>query len=54
MGTAETDTVLERIEEMLANAKPIPLTDQARIEMRQAQLLLSELRDHLAAERRDR
>ena len=51
---SETDAVLERLEEMLRNARPVPLTDQVRIDLRKAQLLLSEVRSHLAAERRGR
>ena len=50
----ETDATLERLEEMLRNARPVPLTDQVRIDLRRAQLLLSELRGHLEAERRRR
>ena len=52
MQAEETDAALERLEQLLANAKPVPLTDQVRIDLRRAQLLVSELRDNLAAERR--
>ena len=54
MRAAETDAAIERLEELLANAKPIPLTDQVRIDLRRAQLLVSEVRDSLSAERRSR
>ncbi len=50
----ETDAAIERLEELLANARPVPLTDQVRIDLRKAQLLVSEVRDSLSAERRSR
>ena len=52
MRETETDAVMKLLEDLLGNARPIPLTDQVRIDLRKAQLLLSELRDSLAAERR--
>ena len=54
MPESETDAAIERLEELLANAKPVPLTDQVRIDLRRAQLLVSEVRDSLSAERRSR
>jgi hypothetical protein len=48
----ETDSAIEKLEAMLADARPVPLTDQVRIDKRKAQLLLQELREQLAAERR--
>ena len=54
MHETETDAAIERLEELLANARPIPLTDQVRIDLRKAQLLVSEVRDSLSAERRSR
>ncbi len=54
MRETETDAAIERLEELLANARPIPLTDQVRIDPRKAQFLVSELRDNLDAERRGR
>ena len=50
----ETDELSEKLETMLREAKPVPLTDQVRIDKRRAQLLISDLRAHLAAERRRR
>jgi hypothetical protein len=54
MHETETDAAIERLEELLANARPVPLTDQVRIDLRRAQLLVSEVRDCLSAERRSR
>jgi hypothetical protein len=54
MREAETDAAIERLEELLSRARPIPLTDQVRIDPEDAQLLVSDLRDRLAAERRRR
>jgi hypothetical protein len=54
MHETETDAAIERLEELLANARPVPLTDQVRIDLRRAQLLVSEVRDSLSAERRSR
>jgi hypothetical protein len=50
----QTDASVDRIEALLGNAKPVPLTDQVRLDLREAQRLLAELRDALAAERRAR
>jgi hypothetical protein len=47
-----TDAAIEKLEAMLANARPVPLTDQVRIDLHKAQLLLYDLREQLAAERR--
>ncbi len=54
MRETETDAAIERLEELLRDARPIPLTDQVRIDLRRAQLLVSEVRDNLSAERRSR
>ena len=51
---SEVDEVLERIEALFANARPVPLTDQVRVDLREVQVLLQELREQLAAERRGR
>ncbi len=51
---SEVDEVLERLEALFANARPIPLTDQVRVDLREVQMLLQELREQLAAERRGR
>ena len=51
---SEVDEVLERLEALFANAKPVPLTDQVRVDLRKVQLLLHELREQIAAERRGR
>lgn len=51
---AETDRLLDELDTLLREARPIPLTDQVRIDKRRAQLLVYELREHLAAERRGR
>jgi hypothetical protein len=48
----ETNEVLERIEELLRNAKPVPLTGQVRLDAEQLRRLLAELREALGAERR--
>jgi hypothetical protein len=48
---AETDRVIEELEKSLANARPIPLTDQVRLNLKEAQRLIAELREALAAER---
>ena len=50
----ETNEVMERIEELLRNAKPVPLTNQVRFDPEALRGLLDELREALAAERRDR
>lgn len=51
---SEVDEVLERLEALFANAKPVPLTDQVRVDLREVQMLLQELREQVAAERRGR
>ena len=51
---SEVDAVLERLEALFANAKPVPLTDQVRVDLREVQMLLQELREQIAAERRGR
>ena len=48
----ETNDVIERIEELLRNAKPVPLTGQVRLDPKQVRRLLAELREALGAERR--
>jgi hypothetical protein len=52
--SSQVDEVLERLEALFANAKPVPLTDQVRIDKRKLQMLIHELREQLAAERRGR
>ena len=54
MHESETDAAIERLEDLLAHARPIPLTDQVRIDLREAHLLVAELRENLSAERRGR
>jgi hypothetical protein len=49
---AQTDEAIERIDQLLANARPVPLTDQIRLNLKEAQALLDEVRVALAAERR--
>jgi len=49
---SEVDEVLERLETLFANARPVPLTDQVRVDLREVQMLLQELREQIAAERR--
>ena len=48
----ETDAAVERIEELLSHARPVPLTNQVRLELNEARRLVDELRQALAAERR--
>jgi hypothetical protein len=50
----ETDEAVERIEELLRNARAVPLTDQVRLNPKQARDLLAALRGALTAERRGR
>lgn len=52
MGRTETDEVIERIEWLLADSKPVPLTKQVRLDPKEVQALLEELRQALADERR--
>ena len=51
---AETDAAMERIEAMLSQARPVPLTNQVRLELKEARRLFDELREALAVERRSR
>jgi hypothetical protein len=46
-----TDAVILKVEGRLADAKPVPLTDQVRLDLREMQALIVELRQALAAER---
>jgi hypothetical protein len=47
-----SDDLLAELERALENARPIPLTDQVRIDREDFRKLLDELRQALAAERR--
>ena len=47
---SEVDEVLERLEALFANARPVPLTDQVRVDLREVQMLLQELREQSAAD----
>jgi hypothetical protein len=49
-----TDAAVARLEEMVRNARAVPLTDQVRVNLKQAKELVGELREALAAERRRR
>ena len=51
---SEVDEALERLETLFANARPVPLTDQVRVDLREVRMLLQELREQIAAERRGR
>lgn len=51
---SEVDEALERLEALFGNARPVPLTDQVRVDLREVQMLLQELREQIAAERRGR
>jgi hypothetical protein len=48
---AETDAAVEAIGHLLANARPVPLTGQVRLDLKEAQALVSELREALERER---
>ena len=48
------DDVIQEIEQVLAHARPVPLTDQIRLNPDRLRDLLAELREALAAERRNR
>jgi hypothetical protein len=50
----ETDAALDRIESLVGNARPVPLTDQVRLNPKEAKGLIAELREALSAERRSR
>jgi len=47
-----TDDVIAEIEQLLTNAKPVPLTDQVRLNPGGLRRLLEELKTALAEERR--
>ena len=47
-----SDELLSELDQLILNAKPIPLTDQVRIDPDRFRALVQELRDALAAERR--
>jgi cell fate (sporulation/competence/biofilm development) regulator YmcA (YheA/YmcA/DUF963 family) len=49
---AETDAAIDRIESLVRNARAVPLTDQVRLNLKEAKQLISELRDTVSAERR--
>jgi hypothetical protein len=51
---AETDAAIDRIESLVRNARPVPLTDQVRLDLKEAKGLIAELREALSAERRSR
>ena len=48
----ETEAVIDRIESLVGNARPVPLTDQVRLDLKEAKGLIAELREALSAERR--
>jgi hypothetical protein len=50
---AKTDEAIEEIERFLAHAKPVPLTDQVRLNPKKLRALVDQLREALAAERRE-
>ena len=50
-GVVSPDDVIEEIERFLEHAKPIPLTDQVRIDGDELRRLLQWLREALAEER---
>jgi hypothetical protein len=47
-----SDDIVAELERVLANARPVPLTNQVRVEPDVIRKLLEELREALAAERR--
>jgi len=47
-----SDDLLAELERSIENARPVPLTDQVRIDRKAFLELLEELRQALAAERR--
>ena len=51
-GRMRTDDVIAEIEQLLTNAKPVPLTDQIRLNPGELRKLLEELKTALAEERR--
>ena len=44
MRETETDAAIERLEELLANARPIPLTDQVRVDKEGIYEVLDQIR----------
>jgi hypothetical protein len=46
------DDLIEEIEQVLADAKPVPLTDQVRLDADRLRDLLARLREALTEERR--
>ena len=50
-GRMRTDDVIAEIEQLLTNAKPVPLTDQVRLNPGGLRKLLEELKTALAEER---
>jgi len=50
----ETDAAVDRIESLVRNARAVPLTDQVRLNLKEAKGLIAELREALSAERRSR
>ncbi len=50
----QSDDVILKLEELLRHAKPVPLTDQVRLNPADVRELLAELREALEAERRKR
>jgi hypothetical protein len=48
------DDVILELEELIRHAKPIPLTDQVRLDPDEVRQLIAELREALEAERRDK
>jgi hypothetical protein len=46
-----SDEVLDQLDRLLSEAKPVPLTDQVRVKKDEVRSLLQELREAVAAER---
>jgi hypothetical protein len=51
---AEADEAIEGLERFFRDARPVPLTDQIRVNLKEAQALLDQIRVALASERRRR
>jgi hypothetical protein len=51
---ADVDAAIDRLEALVRNARPVPLTDQVRLNPDEAKQLVAELREALSAERRAR
>jgi hypothetical protein len=51
---AETDVAVDAIEALVRNARPVPLTSQVRLDLKEAQKLIAALREAVANERRAR